>query len=207
MNSRRLTGERGEVSMNSGKSGFTMVELLLVVAMISVLAAIAYPNYLESQIKSKVAQAKSGLKNLGVAMEAYYVDNDGYPVEYLTNGYSEATRNARIYGQLTSPVAYLTNIPRDPLRATVADGTSYLNNPYFSYYNWSWRVGHQINLVNDYSWDPWYKGLTSVAMISYGPSGRAASGTNGFGFGTYDPTNGITSPGYLYRLLPGGRSN
>jgi prepilin-type N-terminal cleavage/methylation domain-containing protein len=193
--------------MNSGKSGFTMVELLLIVAMISVLAAIAYPNYLESQIKAKVAQAKSGLKNLGTAMEAYYVDNDGYPGEYLTAGYDETTRNRRVYLHLTTPVAYLPEIPKDPLRASVADGTSYFNNPYFWYYNWLDRYGHLVNLAKDNNWDPWFGGQTAIAMISLGPSGRTVSGTGGIGFGTYDPTNGITSPGYLYRLLPGGRSN
>jgi prepilin-type N-terminal cleavage/methylation domain-containing protein len=71
--------------MNPGKSGITLLELLLVMAMISVLAAIAYPDYLESQIKTKVAHSKFKLKNLGVAMEACYVDNDEYPRWLMTS--------------------------------------------------------------------------------------------------------------------------
>src|SRR6187401_145832 len=61
-------------------NAFTLIELLIVVAIIAILAAIAVPNFIEAQTRSKVARVKSDMRTLGVAFEAYRVDNsEGYP--------------------------------------------------------------------------------------------------------------------------------
>jgi len=56
------------------RRGFTLIELLIVVAIIAILAAIAVPNFLEAQVRSKVARVKSDLRTLATAQEAYFVD-------------------------------------------------------------------------------------------------------------------------------------
>lgn len=61
------------------KKGFTLIELLIVVAIIAILAAIAVPNFLEAQVRSKVSRAKSDQRSLATAIEAYFVDNNLYP--------------------------------------------------------------------------------------------------------------------------------
>ncbi len=61
------------------KKGFTLIELLIVVAIIAILAAIAVPNFLEAQVRSKVSRVKSDQRSLATALEAYYVDNNLYP--------------------------------------------------------------------------------------------------------------------------------
>ena len=61
------------------KKGFTLIELLIVVAIIAILAAIAVPNFLEAQVRSKVSRVKADHRSLATAIEAYYVDNNSYP--------------------------------------------------------------------------------------------------------------------------------
>ena len=61
------------------KKGFTLIELLIVVAIIAILAAIAVPNFLEAQIRSKVSRVKNDQRSYATGLEAYFVDNNLYP--------------------------------------------------------------------------------------------------------------------------------
>ncbi len=56
--------------------GFTLIELLIVVAIIAILAAIAVPNFLEAQVRSKVSRVKADMRTLATAIETYTVDNN-----------------------------------------------------------------------------------------------------------------------------------
>ena len=61
------------------KHSFTLIELLIVVAIIAILAAIAVPNFLEAQTRAKVARVKNDLRSVATAIEAYRVDTNKYP--------------------------------------------------------------------------------------------------------------------------------
>jgi prepilin-type N-terminal cleavage/methylation domain-containing protein len=86
--------------------GFTLIELLVVVAVIAILAAIAVPNFLEAQARSKVSRVKADFRASATALEAYRVDTNSYPYDYGTD-------EARSWAALTTPVAYLTSIATD----------------------------------------------------------------------------------------------
>ncbi len=60
------------------KKGFTLIELMIVVAIIGILAAIAIPNFLKYQAKSKQSEAKMNLGSLGTSAEAYHAEKDTY---------------------------------------------------------------------------------------------------------------------------------
>lgn len=60
------------------ENGFTLLELLVVVAIIGVLVAIAIPQFSAYQQRSFDARAKSDLITLAIAEEAYYTDNEAY---------------------------------------------------------------------------------------------------------------------------------
>jgi len=60
------------------KKGFTLIELMIVVAIIGILAAIAIPNFLRFQAKSKQSEAKTNLGGIFTAETAYFGENNTY---------------------------------------------------------------------------------------------------------------------------------
>lgn len=182
-------------------SGFTLVELLIVVAIISILAAIAVPNMLEAQIRSKVSRAKADMRTLSFALEAYRTDNNHYPETYVT------TRWQRFI-MLTTPIAYISSVPRDPFNV-VNDGDNLVDwNPRHFFY----KMGATpLTGPSRYALSSNGPDLDedSVPIKAYpGFSWTVFLGNDqDFDYMIYDPTNGSVSSGDIWRLsdyqLPG----
>ena len=66
--------------------GFTLIELLIVVVIIGILAAIAIPQFASTKEKAFDAAAKSDLRNLMTAEEAYFSDFQAYTAKTVTAG-------------------------------------------------------------------------------------------------------------------------
>jgi len=63
----------------TGHKGFTLVELMIVVAIIGILAAIAIPQFAAYRTRAFNTAAQSDLRNVRTSMEAYFADNQQYP--------------------------------------------------------------------------------------------------------------------------------
>lgn len=114
------------------KKAFTLIELLIVVAIIAILAAIAVPNFLEAQTRAKVSRAKTDMRSLATGLEAYYVDNNSYP---WCNSFGVAVNSTapdvggsqawNVLENVTTPVAYITSIFTDAFVANKRTGSVY----------------------------------------------------------------------------------
>jgi len=90
------------------RHAFTLIELLIVVAIIAILAAIAVPNFLEAQTRSKVARTQTDMRTIATGMETYVVDHNRYPP---SRNWAEGDD---AQARLTTPVSYLSSVPGDP---------------------------------------------------------------------------------------------
>lgn len=70
--------------------GFTLIELMITVAIVAILAAIAYPSFQNSIRKSRRTEAKTALENVAAEQERYYYRNNAYTRDLTQLGYSGA---------------------------------------------------------------------------------------------------------------------
>ncbi|MCX7044114.1 MAG: prepilin-type N-terminal cleavage/methylation domain-containing protein [Candidatus Sumerlaeota bacterium] len=203
------------------KSGFTLIELLIVIAIIAILALIAIPNFLEAQTRSKVSRSQADMRSVATAIEAYYLDYNSYTWSadnryYLTAlpaTASTASNNYSWYGRLSTPVAYITTIPRDPFSKSLpVPGLS--DKSYFNFYSGSmletetsprsvWTlVGMgpdllpNIYMLKAVGADPAFLDITNPT-----PGVPGSNVTNQTTDLPYDPTNGTISAGDVMRTM------
>ena len=196
--------------------GFTLIELLIVVAIIAILAAIAVPNFLEAQTRSKVSRVKADIRSVVTALEAYYVDWNNYPTNLPMIATFAFGEN---YFAVTTPVAYMTSMPTDPFCTPSPRGYSGLVpwSGYWYHYEAltnTWTTGAGPNSPYDWmpaNWGPYVGFVPDMVGRGYyylfespGPDAIRDVDQSGIRMGCfYDPTNGTVSSGDILRLGPG----
>ena len=190
------------------RKAFTLIELLIVVAIIAILAAIAVPNFLEAQVRSKVSRAKADMRSTSLAIETYLLDyntippdgndinNWPYPQANKTPAFErpgmllDGKLNANNYNSycfrlfgiwkfFTTPIAYMSSVPPDPFSSSGVP---------LSYETWVGIAG-----------TPWLNKPVFCVTTSWGPMKYMTSAYN-FPDSIYDPSNGTISAGNMYRI-------
>jgi len=199
--------------MRSIRKGFTLIELLIVVAIIAILAAIAVPNFLEAQVRSKVSRMRADMRSLATALESYMTDNRGYIWSAHNNshggfGYgfgAQGTDMFQWYSRLTTPTAYISTIPRDVFSVP---NTGVKGQQYILYYagclTGQYDIGAPrslyvlVSVGPDRVNDVW--NLQGQSGVDYIIDDTHWDPTTGL---LYDPTNGSKSRGDVYRFSTG----
>lgn len=86
--------------------GFTLIELMIVVAIIGILAAIAIPNFLNYQCKAKQSEAKQSLGTIAKAQEAYFSEFDAYASQTGAIGFATKGNARYTYSLLPNGNTY-----------------------------------------------------------------------------------------------------
>jgi type II secretion system protein G len=98
----------------SSERGFTLIELMIVVAIIAILAGILIPNFVNARAQAMTAACESNLRAIATAAELYYADQQVYP--------NSGDVSAALF--TANGATYLNNVPTDPAAPTV--GASYV---------------------------------------------------------------------------------
>ena len=199
--------------MRSPHKAFTMLEMIIVVAIIAALVAVAAPRLDDAFVRTQTVRATADLRSLDLAINVYRVDNSAAP-----GGWKFYTREGRkvvqvVSSALTTPVSYLTSLGSmvDPFHSEwvvnlgMVGGVDY---SLFQYYGCTskWEndqlripLGGKVT-ANFGDWEMWSSGPDRVwgPYVFVEPASRARSG-----FAVerlrYDPTNGTVSGGDIYR--------
>jgi len=66
-------------SLRQSERGFTLVELMVVVAIIALIAGLIIPNYVHARRQATVSGSQANMKQIGTALELYFADHQDYP--------------------------------------------------------------------------------------------------------------------------------
>jgi prepilin-type N-terminal cleavage/methylation domain-containing protein len=180
---------------------FTLIELLIVIAIIGILAAIAVSSFMNARTRASIARVQADMKTtenaLGFFMAdqsirkpAYdYVNTHKYPYEFL---------------ELTTPIPYMDQLPADVFKPTTAEEEWMLpNDPYIFYIS---DTPHNHEIEQEFM-EEGYVIYGVYFLASYGPN-RAMEyllGSRSRPFvrctlWDYDPSNGLLSSGDIIKF-------
>lgn len=94
-----------KISQNPNEFGFTLIELMIVVAIVAIIAAIAYPSYINSVVKTKRTAAEGCLSEYAQYMERLYASNSSYLVGGAAPTLPTLTCQATLSGDYTIGLA------------------------------------------------------------------------------------------------------
>jgi prepilin-type N-terminal cleavage/methylation domain-containing protein len=101
-------------ALDEMKTAFSLVELMIVVAVLGILAAIVVPQFQEHATQAKEAVAKDSLRILRSAIELYTARHSSVPPGYKDNNPQNPPAGSDFYQQLVTECRYISGMPQNP---------------------------------------------------------------------------------------------
>ena len=161
------------------QKAFTLIELLVVVAIISILAAIALPNFLHAQVRAKIARVSADFRTISTAITLYRLDHNAYPPIPI---YESGISCIAAYSPLTTPTSYISSSIKDPFQKGIRPPKDYYDES-FVYWGEFIMVSRKSIMVQQ---------VSRYWLQSFGPD-RTVDGINPPFY--YQSSNGLTSNG------------
>ncbi len=202
--------------MLSEKSAFTLIELLIVVAIIGILAAIAVPNFLDAQLRAKVAKTEAEMRSFVTACEMYRLDNGRY---FPHAGWPSSVIHVAWQNKyITTPIAYVAEQPRDLFQDVINPSDTGAWDLTFGMYHLE-SIYKPDGSFYVPAMDPRLRVPNNPADVARGLAGKPdafelwsigpnqkldyyVSGSGIDGFVYYRPSNGIRSVGDIVWIRP-----
>ncbi len=197
------------------QKGFTLIELLIVVAIIGILAAIAVPNFLNAQVRAKIARVRADVRSLSTALQSYYVDHNTYIPDF--GGPDVEDRSWKF---LTTPISYISGLEsaRDPFTANSGAESGGVGSfgGVRTYYDYGGGIWHNNSEEQNQQRLQFYmNNRLGFVILSFGPDRKREFPWNdaalrAIGHQTqegnqyiYNPSNGLNSAGDVIATMGG----
>ncbi len=163
--------------MSRTRNAFTLIELLIVVAIIGILAAIAIPNFTNAQIRAKIAHSKSELRTYRSIQQQYLMDHNDIPNHY--DGKEEHCAYINL-GYISEPLT-------DPFTIDLID-VEYTSHQGM-YHSTHFRSPSNLLLANPVFYKQWDQANRPYIISGQGPGPG--------GWQDYRGSNGLRSAGMI----------